>query len=60
VAASKVRRLSLVFFHHPNYDAEVACIPTCADTANPPRYPPVKAGAIAATSTRKRTSPTAA
>jgi len=42
--AAKARRLSLVFFHHPNFDAEVACIPTCADAANPARYPPVKAG----------------
>jgi isopenicillin N synthase-like dioxygenase len=42
--AARARRLSLVFFHHPNYDAEVACIPTCADANNPPRYPPVKAG----------------
>jgi isopenicillin N synthase-like dioxygenase len=42
--AAKARRQSLVFFHHPNYDAEVACIPTCADAANPARYPPVKAG----------------
>lgn len=23
------RRLSLVFFHQPNYDAEIECIPTC-------------------------------
>jgi isopenicillin N synthase-like dioxygenase len=42
--AARARRLSLVFFHHPNYDAEVACIPTCTDADNPPRYPPVKAG----------------
>jgi len=42
--AAKARRLSLVFFHHPNYDAEVACIPTCADAAHPARYPAVKAG----------------
>jgi isopenicillin N synthase-like dioxygenase len=42
--AARARRLSLVFFHHPNYDAEVACIPTCTDAANPPSYPPVKAG----------------
>jgi isopenicillin N synthase-like dioxygenase len=42
--AAKARRLSLVFFHHPNFDAEVACIPTCADAANPARYPPVNAG----------------
>jgi isopenicillin N synthase-like dioxygenase len=42
--AAKARRLSLVFFHYPNYDAEVACIPACADAANPPRYSAVKAG----------------
>jgi isopenicillin N synthase-like dioxygenase len=42
--AAAARRQSLVFFHHPNYDAEVACIPTCADATDPPRYPPVKAG----------------
>jgi isopenicillin N synthase-like dioxygenase len=42
--AARARRLSLAFFHHPNYDAEVACIPTCADANNPSRYPPVKAG----------------
>jgi isopenicillin N synthase-like dioxygenase len=23
------RRLSIVFFHHPNYDATVSCVPTC-------------------------------
>ena len=42
--AARARRLSLVFFHHPNYDAEVACIPTCADASHPPRYAAVKAG----------------
>jgi isopenicillin N synthase-like dioxygenase len=42
--AAQARRLSLAFFHHPNYDAEVACIETCADATNPPRYPSVKAG----------------
>ncbi len=42
--AARARRLSLGFFHHPNYDAEVACISTCAGPTNPPRYAPVKAG----------------
>jgi isopenicillin N synthase-like dioxygenase len=42
--AAQARRLSLGFFHHPNYDAEIACIPTCADASNPARYAPVKAG----------------
>ncbi len=37
-------RLSVVFFHHPNYDAEIACIPTCTSDDNPPKYPPVISG----------------
>ncbi len=37
-------RLSMVAFTAPNEQAEVACLPTCADAANPPRYAPVKAG----------------
>jgi isopenicillin N synthase-like dioxygenase len=37
-------RLSVVFFHHPNYDAEITCISTCTDTANPPKYEPVFSG----------------
>jgi isopenicillin N synthase-like dioxygenase len=38
------RRLSLGFFCHPNYDAAVACLPTCTDDAHPAKYPPVLAG----------------
>ena len=38
-------RLSLLFFHQPNYDAEIACLPTCTDAANPPRYAPITSGA---------------
>jgi isopenicillin N synthase-like dioxygenase len=43
VAASS-RRQSLVFFHNPNYDAEIACLPSCRDAATPPRYPPTTSG----------------
>jgi isopenicillin N synthase-like dioxygenase len=42
--ASRSRRQSLVFFHNPNPDAVIACLPTCASPENPPRYPPVLAG----------------
>jgi len=42
IAAS--RRQSLVFFHNPNYDAVVACLPGCADPANPPKYAPTTSG----------------
>jgi isopenicillin N synthase-like dioxygenase len=32
------RRLSMAFFHQPNYDAVIECLPTCSDTGRPPRY----------------------
>jgi isopenicillin N synthase-like dioxygenase len=37
-AADLSRRQSLVFFHNPNYDAVVECIPSCQSTTNPPKY----------------------
>ncbi len=37
------RRVSLAFFHQPNYDAVIECLPTCTGPGNPPRYPPVSA-----------------
>ena len=36
-------RMSIAFFHHPNYDARIECIPGCAGDA-PPKYPPVLSG----------------
>ena len=38
------RRLSMVFFHNPNYDTDVRCLPTCRSAAVPPRYPPTTPG----------------
>jgi len=35
------RRLSIVFFGHPNHDVTVSCLPTCQGPDNPPRYPPI-------------------
>jgi isopenicillin N synthase-like dioxygenase len=32
------RRLSMAFFHQPNYDAVIECLPTCSDADRPPRY----------------------
>ena len=32
------RRQSLVFFHQPNYDAEVVPLPSCCDSDRPARY----------------------
>lgn len=37
-------RLSIPFFHQPNEDAIIECIPTCADEAHPPKYEPVTSG----------------
>lgn len=37
-------RFTLPFFHQPNYDAVIECIPTCATPDNPPRYEPVVSG----------------
>ena len=31
-------------FLHPNYDARVACLPTCTDADHPPRHAPILAG----------------
>lgn len=35
---ASVRKTSLLFFHQPNYDAAIECIPTCTGADNPPRY----------------------
>jgi isopenicillin N synthase-like dioxygenase len=39
------RRQSIAFFHLPNWDAEIACIPTCLGVGEKPKHPPVQAGA---------------
>lgn len=41
--AKSSSRMSIAFFHHPNYDASVECIPGCDGDA-PPRYAPVLSG----------------
>lgn len=38
------KRMSMGYFLHPNYDAEIACLPTCLGPGEPERYPPVRAG----------------
>ena len=38
------RRQSLVFFHNPNYDAPIVCIPTCAAPGERPKYEPTTSG----------------
>ena len=43
-ARSRSRRQTVGFFLHPNYDAEIACLPTCTGPDDPPRHPPILAG----------------
>ncbi len=43
-AAASNRRLSIPFFHQPNYDALIECLPSCCGPDNPPRYEPVTSG----------------
>ncbi|MCW2766064.1 MAG: putative oxidoreductase, 2OG-Fe(II) oxygenase family [Nocardioides sp.] len=38
------RRMSLVFFHQPNHDAIIECIPTVLAEGESPRYAPVSSG----------------
>jgi isopenicillin N synthase-like dioxygenase len=39
-----VRRISLPFFCQPNYDAVISALPSCFDSARPPKYPPITSG----------------
>jgi isopenicillin N synthase-like dioxygenase len=37
-------RISIPYFQHPNFDAQIECIPSCTGPDNPPKYDPVLAG----------------
>ena len=43
-AGNAGRRLSLIYFHQPNPDALIECIPTCVSPDYPAKYRPVLAG----------------
>jgi len=38
-------RLSLIFFHQPNYDAEITVLESCCGPDNPAKYAPTTSGA---------------
>ncbi len=42
--AAHVSKTSLLFFHQPNYDALVDCLPNCHGPDNPPKYAPTTSG----------------
>jgi len=44
VGDSGSRRLSIGYFVHPDYDAEISCIPTCLVPGGAPKYAPITAG----------------
>ena len=44
VSGDSPGRYSIAFFCHPNPDAEIRCIESCADADHPSRYPPILAG----------------
>ncbi len=43
-SAQNVRRLSIAFFHQPNYDTVIECIPTCVPSNEKPRHAPITSG----------------
>ncbi|MFT3803528.1 MAG: 2-oxoglutarate and iron-dependent oxygenase domain-containing protein [Burkholderiaceae bacterium] len=43
-AALNKRRQSLVFFHQPNYDAMIECLPVCLASGEQPKYAPISSG----------------
>jgi isopenicillin N synthase-like dioxygenase len=42
--AADSARMSLVFFHQPNYDALVSCLDGCATPDRPAKYEPISSG----------------
>ncbi len=43
-AGRSARRQSIAFFHQPNWDAEIACLPSCLGPGEMPKYGPVLSG----------------
>ncbi|MGE0499857.1 MAG: isopenicillin N synthase family dioxygenase [Rhizobiaceae bacterium] len=43
-AAGSTRRQSFAFFHQPNWDAEIACLPSCLEPGGTPKHAPVRSG----------------
>lgn len=42
--ANDSRRISLVFFHQPNYDAMISCLPTCLKAGEEPKHTAISSG----------------
>ena len=59
-AGEAARRLSIAFFHTPNHDAVIDCVPSCVDADHPPKYEPILSGDHIAQKLRQVESVTAA
>ncbi len=44
IEQSHVSKTSMTFFHQPNYDALIECIPTCTNPDDPPKYEKITSG----------------
>jgi isopenicillin N synthase-like dioxygenase len=57
-------RMSIPFFHAPNYDSVIECLPNCSTAVNPPKYEPITCGQylqrLAVVEVEKRKANTAA
>ena len=42
--APRSDRLSLAYFHIPDYDTLIECVPSCVSESHPPRYAPITMG----------------
>jgi isopenicillin N synthase-like dioxygenase len=51
--AAESRRIALVFFHQPNDDALIECLPNCSGPGNPARHAPVTSGEHLTTKLRR-------
>ena len=38
------KRQSLAYFHQPNWDAEIKCLPCCLSDEEKPKYPATRSG----------------
>ena len=43
--SARVSRISMPYFHQPNYDCLVECLPTCLAPGATAKYPPITSGA---------------
>ncbi len=50
-------KTSLLFFHQPNHDAPVECLPHCHSPDNPPKHAPTTSGAHIAAKFEKLRAP---